>query len=138
MKQLAIILGLFAASFNSQALERLIVEFDGNVHKVVARYQIAEKPLLNVKHQLHKAHISWQGTQSKLVSAISIADPRIIRAPLAPTGPSQHEAILLAKTGSYVIDLPSNTDISSVQLMLPAIATQQQSAPEQVITLQLD
>lgn len=135
MKTVAFMAAMAAASFNSQALERLIVEFNGDSHKVVARYQIAPKPLINVKHQLHKAQVSVQFQPSASATLVSIADPRIIRAPLAKTGVSGHEAIILQQSGSYVIDIPSNSDLSHIKLLLPSVTVGNQSMPAKEIVL---
>jgi hypothetical protein len=121
MKNIAVIT-LLMCSAAAQADVKLLVEFDGEQHKIVRVDKFETNRLMqqatsfNHKKSQDTVLLSYQkGTEWV---NIELSDPRIRRAPLSQDG-SGHEQVLL-KTGLYTVTLKGDDiDLKSVTMQLP-------------------
>lgn len=118
-------LGLFTLLFCSAAVQadvKLLVEFDGDKHKIVRadkfNASLFMQPSISAANKVsqNKALLSYQkGTE---IFNIELHDPRIRRVPMSKDGMG-HEEVLLKK-GVYTVTLRgTDIDLKSLRLQLP-------------------
>lgn len=122
MKKLIIVASLIVAT-PSWADIKILVEFDGDNHKIVKTQKItASKFLAKSDNKVNKtlenkSILQW--SDGDKVSKLTFNDPRIIRAPMSRDGYG-HDAIIRRNKGSYIVTLKGkNINLKNLTLQLP-------------------
>lgn len=88
---------------------KLLVEFDGDTHRLVNVFtenkQDKLQPVINNKVDNSRFQIRWKTLDSKQLKVMNMQDPRVMRAPLTNGENPHHEAIILRQKGAYIIEI---------------------------------
>lgn len=112
------------SSLPTMADTKIMVEFDGNIHKIVKAIEVKNRKFSAVKPKFKIPKTTLTRDKSNVIfrwtgGEIEIEDPRIIRAPLSKNGKG-HESIIVREKGTYIVTIPNKTkNIDNLSLYFP-------------------